>query len=131
MKTSKILLIDDEQWVRETIAMFLEFYGYSNIVQASDGQEGIRMIWQHKPDLVITDLTMPGIRGEEVIRWISCEHKPAHPEIRVVALSADPEGTAEPAVRAAGADAFLSKPFQNDELKEAVEGLLAQAQVQI
>lgn len=127
MKTRKILVIDDEVWVRETIVMALKHYGYLNIVQAANGRQGVQMIEEHKPDLVITDLTMPEMNGEAVLNWINCEHKPAHPEIKAMVVSADPEGTARQTALAAGADAFLPKPFEIAKLNEMVEGLLFQA----
>lgn len=126
MKTRKILVIDDDSSVREAIVMTLRHYGYLNIVQAADGVQGVRMVEEHEPDLVITDLTMPNMRGEAVLNWINCEHKPAHPEIKAMVVSADPEGTARQTALAAGADAFLPKPFEIAKLNEIVEGLLIQ-----
>jgi len=124
MKTKLILVIDDESAVRSIIVAVLRRCGWTNVLEAANGREGIEMIKEHNPDLVITDLTMPGMRGEEVLRWISREHKPAFPAIKTIALSGDGLQV-ESVVKAAGCDVFLDKPFQIDQLKMAVDALLA------
>jgi CheY-like chemotaxis protein len=123
-KTEKILVIDDEPLIRGMIVAILRFYGWTDILEAENGQEGVEMIKKHGPELVITDLTMPKMRGEEVLRWIEREHRPFHP-IKTLAVSGDglsPE--TESVVRAAGANSVLCKPFLANELKSAVEALL-------
>lgn len=124
---TKILVIDDEYVVRETVVDALKFLGFSNIFEADSGEAGIEMIKEHHPDLVITDLTMPGgMRGEQVLSWIKNQHKPAFPNIKAMAYSGDGQATTETVARAAGADGFLAKPFLPQALKAAVEAVLAQ-----
>jgi CheY-like chemotaxis protein len=85
---------------------------------------GIEKIRGNNPDLVITDLNMPGMRGEEVLRWIAREHRPTHPSIKAIAMSGDDLPATESAARAAGADEFLSKPSGLGNLAAAIENLL-------
>ena len=127
MKTKKILVIDDEEAVRMATVMVLEHFGFSNIIQAASGEEGISMIQEHGADLVITDMKMPpGIGGEAVANWVKCDYQPAHPEIRILAVASDYDGSVEQAALSAGADAFLSKPYHIEELNKLVEDLLFQ-----
>lgn len=124
MKQKLILIIDDEPTVREVLTLLLKSWGYQTVIQAADGQEGIELVSQRRPDLVITDLTMPRMRGEQVLEWISRKHKPLYPAIRTIALSGD-GAQAEAVVRAAGCDDFIHKPFGIDHLRATVEALLA------
>ena len=109
MKNQVILIIDNDDAVREATARVLSCCGYANVLQATNGQQGIKMIGEHNPDLVITALTMPGMCGEEVARWISREHKPAHSSIKIIALGGGDHKMVEPVVKAAGCDALLPK----------------------
>lgn len=125
MQTKIILLVDDEDGVRRVMAMLLRRWGYSNILEAENGEEGIRMIKEHNPTLVITDLTMSDMRGEELISWVVREYKPTFPQIKVMAVSGDGLPDTEAKAMAAGGDMFLAKPYNLPDLKTAVEGLLA------
>lgn len=130
MKTKEIavvLVIDDNDSVRMMTVTALEWLGFKKILEASDGLSGVKMIRFHNPDLVITDLDMPGMRGEEVIELVAREHKPAFPGIKIIAMSGNGLEETKLNVRAAGADAFLEKPFGLKDLEKTAEALLAQA----
>jgi len=118
LKKPKILVIDDEDQIRKITVKFLEKNGGYEIFQAANGTEGIKMFESHHPDIVITDLNMPGIRGEEVVRYI----KKSKTKTKVIAVSGEPY--LEPVVKAAGCDIFLTKPFHLLQLQETVERLL-------
>jgi CheY-like chemotaxis protein len=77
-----ILLIDDDSFYRSVIRRILEDEGHQ-VVEALDGAEGLEMYKLYKPDLVITDMRMPGIEGAEVIRTIRGMDKHA----RIIAVS--------------------------------------------
>lgn len=124
-ESTVILVIDDDPAVRAVTVIVLGSFGFKNILQADSGEEGIEMISDHFPDLVITDRTMPGMQGEEVIAWVVREHKPRFPKIKIIALSGDREEEVKPVVMAAGGDGFLHKPFNPQDLRSMVEGLLA------
>jgi len=118
MAKAKILVIDDEDEMRKITVKFLEKNGNYEIFQAANGREGIKMFESHHPDIVITDLNMPGIRGEEVVRHIRNKTT----KTKVIAVSGEPY--LETVVKAAGCDVFLKKPFHLLKLQEAVEKLL-------
>ena len=114
----KILVIDDEDEIRKITVKFLKKNGGYEIFQAANGREGINMFESHHPDIVVTDLKMPGMRGEEVVRHI----RKSNAKTKVIAVSGEPY--LEPVVKAAGCDVFLKKPFHLLQLQEAVEKLL-------
>jgi DNA-binding NtrC family response regulator len=101
------LVIDDEKNIREGLKAALELDGY-NVELAADGAAGLELALKSEVDLVITDLNMPGVTGEEVLRRVTSET----PGIPVIVLTG--HGTVESAVDAmrAGAYDFLTKPLQ-------------------
>ncbi|RJP83346.1 MAG: response regulator [Desulfobacteraceae bacterium] len=74
-----ILVIDDEQAIRNSYSHFLEDYDYQTI-EASDGREGLLLLKERKPDLVLVDLHMPGIDGLDILAWAT-ENAPDTPTI--------------------------------------------------
>ncbi len=116
-----ILVIDDEKDIRDGLAADFEMDGY-NVKTAATGQEGLDFISKGDIDLVITDLRMPGISGEEVLRKVTTET----PGIPVIVLTG--HGSIDAAVEAMhdGAYDFLTKPLNLDQLgmivKRALEG---------
>lgn len=112
----KILVIDDEETTRWSLKqVFKKDY---DVFQAADGQEGVEMITAHNPDLVITDLTMPRLRGEEIVKLVKRDHL----KTKVIVLTA--RAYLEPVAKAAGCDAFFEKPFDVFVLRGEVERLL-------
>jgi CheY-like chemotaxis protein len=77
-----VLVIDDDGFYRTVIRRILEREGHS-VLEAEDGQEGLRLYGQYGPALVITDMNMPGIDGAEVIRSL----RAINPQARIVAVS--------------------------------------------
>ena len=116
-----ILTIDDEENIRNGLADNFELEGYA-VQKASNGKEGLAIIAKGGIDLVITDLRMDGITGQEVVRRVVTEN----PGIPVIVLTG--HGSTEDAVAAlkAGAYDFLTKPLDLDHLnhivKKALEG---------
>ncbi len=116
---ARILLIDDDASLREVLAFALADQGHE-VETAGDGASGIERLAEVRPDLVITDLKMPGLDGMEVLRRV----RASDPEIPVIVLTAF--GRIEEAVAAmqAGAHHYLTKPYNREELKVAVEQAL-------
>ena len=116
-----ILVIDDEENIRNGLAANFELEDY-NVKTASSGKEGLALISKGDIDLVITDLRMDGISGEEVVRHVSTKT----PGIPVIVLTG--HGSIDAAVNAMrdGAYDFLTKPLNLDQLnmivKRALEG---------
>ncbi len=121
-----ILIIDDEKNIREGLSAALELDGYS-VRLASNGAEGLALIEKGDVDLVITDLRMPGISGEEVLAKVRGES----PGIPVIVLTG--HGSIDTAVDAMrnGAYDFLTKPLSLDRLSLIVKRALAGRELEI
>ena len=115
----KILVIDDEKNIREGLQMALEDEGYE-VLTAEDGTDGLHKALSEAIDLVITDLRMPGVGGQEILRRVSSET----PGVPVIVLTG--HGTVETAVEAMrmGAYDFLTKPLDLDRLSLLVKRAL-------
>lgn len=114
-----LLIIDDEKNIREGLAANFEMDGY-NVKTAGDGAEGLALIEKGDIDLVITDLRMPGVSGEEVLKKVTTET----PGIPVIILTG--HGSIDSAVDAMrhGAYDFLTKPLNLDQLGMIVKRAL-------
>ncbi len=119
----RVLVIDDEIQVRKLTRQMLELEGHS-VLEASDGDSGIEIVDANEIDLIITDIIMPGKEGIETI----LELKQKNPNIGIIAISGGgrigPDGYLDLA-RRFGASQTFSKPFDRQELVQAVKDLLA------
>ncbi|MHB8058332.1 MAG: sigma-54-dependent transcriptional regulator [Desulfuromonadaceae bacterium] len=111
----KILVIDDDTSLRRVVEYNLQEAGY-RVQSASGGEEGLQQFAEEIPDLVITDMKMPGMDGMQVLKLI----KERSPETLVIMITAF--GTVDVAVEAmkAGAYDYITKPFNRDELRLTV-----------
>ena len=118
----RILVVDDDAAVRDSIAMVLDGVGFQ-VDQADHGACGMRLLRANAPDLVITDILMPHKEGIETIREI----RGVLPQTPIIAIS----GSAEPRAdylkmaQSFGASAILAKPFDPAVLLELVNRLLS------
>jgi two-component system, NtrC family, response regulator len=114
-----ILLIDDDTSLRRVLEYNLQEEGYE-VHTAADGESGLELFAQREPDLVITDLKMPGISGFQVLAGI----RERSPEALVIVITAF--GDVETAVRAmkSGAYDYITKPFNRDEFRLVVRKAL-------
>jgi CheY-like chemotaxis protein len=118
-----ILVIDDDKLMCLALAKILISAGY-NVVQASDGEEGLKLYRSQDFDLVITDLIMPDKEGIQIIRELRKENS----SIRIIAMSAGGRGGATDYLKWArlmGAKQCLSKPIKREDLLDAVQTVLA------
>ena len=113
-----VLVVDDDEIIRGMLAFLFEGEGHS-VGQAADGAEALEVLRQRQPDCMVLDLMMPGIDGLTVLRTRQEENLAL--DTRVIVLTAK-SGT-EDAVWCweAGADEFLTKPFDPDRLIESLE----------
>lgn len=119
---ARILVIDDVAGVRRSISAIVRRSGHQ-VIEAADGREGERMARAERPDLIITDLLMPGADGIDTIDRI----RDAGVSCPVIAVSGGGSLVdAEDALSAAAhvADATLRKPFESEELAGVVDRLL-------
>ena len=116
----RILIVDDEPEIREEMAEYLAGKGYRVIV-AGDGPEGLAKFRAEPCDLVITDMKMPGMAGDEVVRRL----REIAPGLPVVVLTGHYTTQDLEDARRAGAGAVLHKPIRLRELHETLKTLLA------
>ncbi|HNB26493.1 MAG TPA: response regulator [Alphaproteobacteria bacterium] len=118
---SRILIIDDDPAFRKMVRSFLEAEGHE-VIDATCGEEGLALFRSHAPELIVTDIVMPGLSGVETIERIREEN----PDMKIIAVSGR-DGVAAAAMLPdgrRGADRGLEKPFRRGELVETVDALL-------
>lgn len=113
-----VLIADDDPDIRMLVRLRLERSGY-DVVAASDGLEALQVASETNPDLVILDVTMPGITGVEVTRALRARQ--ATLPVVLLTAHADEANVAQGAT--AGADAYVTKPFSPQELESRVRAL--------
>ncbi|OQY28474.1 MAG: hypothetical protein B6244_06905 [Candidatus Cloacimonetes bacterium 4572_55] len=121
----KILVIEDRASIRENIAEILELEGYEPI-QAEDGIAGVREAIKHRPNLILSDILMPGLDGYGVLRKLR-----GHPETALIPFIFLTAKTARKDVRQGmdfGADDYITKPFTVEELLATIQMRLSKYQ---
>lgn len=116
-----ILIVDDFQDNREMYAMYLSYTGF-RVAEAANGYEALEQAAALKPDLIVMDLSLPGLDGWEATRRLKADPSTMH--IPVIALTSHAlEGFSEGA-RAAGCDAFVTKPCLPEQLVGEIRKML-------
>jgi EAL domain-containing protein (putative c-di-GMP-specific phosphodiesterase class I)/CheY-like chemotaxis protein len=124
---SKILVIEDETLIRENMEDILRFSGYE-VVSAGDGVEGVAAVMSNLPDLIICDIMLPGMNGFDLLHAVRTNSETKNiPFIFVSALSSRSDLRTGMEL---GADDYISKPFEANELIQAVETRLKRAKDQ-
>lgn len=119
MKT--VLIVDDEEGFQIVLDIVLRRAGYQTLI-ARDGKEGLEMVYQHQPDIVILDHHMPHLSGSEVCRKIKSD--PRTRNVRAVMYSVTCKFDDPAQWQAIGADAYLPKPSTQLDILRTVQGLL-------
>jgi len=122
---AKILVVEDDPDIMRIIMHTLKSAGYQ-IVPAYGGEDAIRKVSVHKPDLVLTDLSMPKVSGVQVIEQLKSDPETQH--IPVVAVTAHVWDAIAQAAGDVGCDGFISKPFGPKQLLVEVQKYLKPAQ---
>jgi DNA-binding response OmpR family regulator len=117
----KVLVVDDEENIIEFIRLGLRYEGFQ-VESASDGEQGITAAQRINPDLIILDIMLPGIDGLEVCRRLRAN--PITRDIPVLMLTAKDEVRDRITGLRTGADDYLTKPFDFDELLERIRAIL-------
>ncbi|HHY68881.1 MAG TPA: response regulator [Bacillota bacterium] len=112
---AKILVVDDAMFMRNKTSKLLQENGYE-VVEASNGEEAVARYMRENPDLVLMDITMPVLDGIESLKQL----RAYDPEAKVVMVTALGQKSMVLEAIKAGARDFIVKPFQPDQLLEAV-----------
>src|SRR3989344_8709913 len=122
----KILLIEDNNEMRENISEILELSNY-DVVSVKNGKEGVEIAEKNKPDLIVCDIMMPVLDGYGVLHILSKNEKTA--DIPFIFLTAKAEKTDFRKGMEMGADDYLTKPFDDVELMNAIESRLKKNEI--
>lgn len=122
MKTTTVLVVDDERRYRELLEMNLSRRGY-RVLQAADGLSALNQVELEAPDLVMLDLMLPDMDGYEVCRRIR-----EYSNVPIIMLTAKAEPTQKVQGLAIGADDYVTKPFSAEELLARVDAVLRRAE---
>lgn len=120
-----IAIVDDEPNIRETASFILEMEGFK-VVKACNGEEALNIIKNKKPKIVLLDVMMPQKDGYEVCRLIKQD-----PELRnifIIMLTAKGQKTDEQRATQVGADCYMTKPFDDEEVLRIIDEIFSQSQ---
>lgn len=115
---TKILLIEDEDCLRQSLSIMLTAEGYE-VVGAEDGSIGVDLAKTQAPDLVICDLRMPRLNGDQVLEIL--RHYPATEHTPFICISSNDRYSAPQPVRELGVRNFLQKPFSRLDILNAIK----------
>lgn len=116
----KILIIDDSSLSRRMMKKILENASYQ-VVEASDGYSALEIFSLENPELVMLDLTMPGMNGFDVLKQL----KDLKPTVKVIVATADIQSFTKDLAFEMGADGFITKPFNAEEVTLMIRNLLS------
>jgi twitching motility two-component system response regulator PilG len=121
----KVLLVDDTRTLLSLIQVYLMGW-QMEFIEAKDGLEGLEKARAHKPELIISDVRMPGMDGFELTAAIRSDR--ALHAVPVVLLTSLNDETSRKKGKLVGASAFLTKPVAVEQLRRTVGGLLGLAE---
>lgn len=119
-RSGTILVVEDDANTRRVLVLLLEVQGYE-VVQSSDAEDGMAVVREVAPDLVVSDLQLPGMSGMELAASIAGSER----AVPVIAITSGPDALVE---RARGSRHFsevLRKPVDVDQLLELVDGIMS------
>jgi two-component system, chemotaxis family, chemotaxis protein CheY len=116
-KTTKVLLIDDDQLTRTTLRAILKDDGYSAVREATEAVAGLRMAVHFRPDVICLDVQMPGKNGMDLL----IDLKARLPDTPVLMVTSSNDRTTVEACLVRGANGFIIKPFSAEKLLQTIE----------
>ena len=120
--TKRILVVDDSSYMRGVIKKILKANGYTDILEAPDGDSAVNLFNKERPDMVLLDIVMPVKSGIDALRAI----RASDPQARVVMVSAVGQDVIIKEALAMGASGFIIKPFDESEVQGAVQQALGE-----
>ena len=119
--SKRILLVEDQEDARRIIRDLLSANGYS-LVEATTGEDGLKLAQSERPDLILMDIQLPGMDGYEVTRLIKAD--PALRRIPIIAVTSYALSGDDQKAAAAGCDGYVAKPFSPRILMARIRELL-------
>jgi len=117
-----VLIAEDEPYILESLMFLMSRAGY-RVRAEKDGAKAVEAVIQSRPDLLILDIMMPTLNGFEALKQLRAT--PGLEALRVLALTAKGQDADRQRMMALGADAFVTKPFSNQDLLTTVETLIS------
>jgi CheY-like chemotaxis protein len=111
----KVLICDDDEGIIDVATIVLQEKGYS-VISLTQAEAIYELVAEHNPDIILLDLWMPDLGGDEITKKLKSDSSTKHIPIILFSASKSTEETA----KQLGADAFLCKPFDIDELEEMI-----------
>jgi DNA-binding response OmpR family regulator len=121
MKTKKILVVDDEVDLVETVRFSLEMEGFQVLV-SYNGEDALNQARKENPDLILLDIMLPKLDGYKVCRLLKFDERYKH--IPILMLTAKTQAKDKQTGMETGADEYITKPFDIDQLMEKVKAYL-------
>lgn len=125
---SSILVIEDDQDISRLVAFRLKKEGYAVIV-AHDGTEGLDLVFKKHPQLIILDLMLPGLPGEELCKKVREHDDAAINKIPIIMLTAKNTEVDGIVGRVIGANFYMTKPFSMEELLQRIRKIISEQTV--
>jgi DNA-binding response OmpR family regulator len=122
--SARIVVADDSRTILSLVTLALQREGYEPVT-ASDGEEALAAVREHRPELLIVDAVMPGLSGYDVCRELRSD--PDGPQPHVIMLTAGGQEADRVRAEEVGIDEFVTKPFSPSDLRARVRELLGDA----
>lgn len=119
-----VLIVEDQLEMRAINAAYLEHHGY-RVLAVGNGADGIRTAREQHPDVILMDISVPGIDGIRATEELKCD--PLTQDIPVVIITAHPYGSVGHRARAAGCDGYLAKPCDPRRVLQEVQRQVARS----
>ena len=118
-----ILIVDDNDDVRELLLNFLEHDSY-RLYSANNGDSALALLHSERIDLLLLDVMMPGISGVELLKKVKNSHFPINPDLPIIMITARSGSDDIEEAMAAGAHSYIIKPFRGEEIRKQVADVL-------
>jgi len=115
-----VLVVEDDKMIKDLIKIYLEKNNYE-VITAADGEEAKQLFTIHSPCLVLLDLMLPKVSGEDICQWIRLQERN---EVSIIMLTAKTSSSQKINGLKMGADDYVTKPFSPNELMARVEAVL-------
>lgn len=118
LATTKVLIVDDETYMRKVVATLLESIGVQTIYEAEDGPTGLDLIRRKNPNVVILDWQMPGLDGPGFMRIVRSPNSFSYPDVPIIMLTGHGERSRVVEALKVGVNEFLVKPVSSKSLHD-------------